>query len=74
MLALMLPKPRYSASLIVLRSVARFAASRTRRSAHGDFGSHCSVNTSHSVKVGAVGLRVSPGVRRSSSASAPRIE
>src|SRR5438128_10432946 len=38
-------KPRYSDSLITWRSIARFAARRTRRSAHGDFGSHCSVNT-----------------------------
>ncbi len=54
--------------------MARLAASRTRRSAHGDFGSHCSVKVSHSVKVGWVALSVSPGVRRSSSASGPRIE
>jgi len=32
--------------------MARFAASRTRLSNHGDFGSHCSVNVIHSVKVG----------------------
>src|SRR5215813_6685984 len=74
MLALLLPKPRYSASLIVLRSMARFAASRTRRSAHGDFGSHCSVNTIHSVNVGKVALSVTPGDRFNSSALGPRIE
>src|SRR5439155_904229 len=30
-------KPRYSDSLIAWRLIARFAARRTRRSAHGDF-------------------------------------
>src|SRR6266511_506991 len=74
MLGAGLPNPRYSASLMALRSMARFAASRTRRSAHGDFGSHCSVNTSHSVNVGNVALRVTPAVRLSSRAFGPRME
>ncbi len=52
MLEVALPNPRYSAWLRVFRSMARFAASRTRWSAHGDFGSHCWVNVSHWVKVG----------------------
>ena len=41
---------------------------------HGDFGSHCSVNTIHSVNVGNVALSVSPAVRFTSSAFGPRIE
>ena len=74
MLGAGLPYPRYSASLNALRSIARLAASRTRRSAHGDFGSHCWVKTSHSVNVGNVALSVMPGVRFTSSAFGPRIE
>src|SRR5262245_29515674 len=74
MLDAVLPKPTYSASMKAFRSMARFAASRTRRSDHGDRGSHCSVNTSHSVNVGTVALRVTPGVRLTSSALGPRIE
>src|SRR5882672_3637908 len=35
-----LEKPRVSAWLRASRSMARLAACRTRRSAHGDFGSH----------------------------------
>src|SRR2546422_5948195 len=62
-----LPCPRNSASLNALRSIARLAASRTRRSAQGDFGSHCSVNTTHWLTVGSVTLRVRPGVRFTSS-------
>ena len=34
--------PSVSASLMVLRSIARLAAKRTRWSCHGDFGSHWS--------------------------------
>ena len=67
-----LPWPRYSASLKPLRSSARFAARRTRRSAHGDFGSHCWVKTSHWLTVGRMTLSVSPGVRVTSCASGPR--
>src|SRR5262249_59469797 len=73
MLKASLPYPRYSASLIALRSMEWLAAMRTRRSAHGDLGSHCSVNISHSVNVGSVGLRLRPGVRFTSSAFGPRI-
>src|SRR5438552_3228224 len=69
-----LPNPRYSASLKPLRSIARFAATRTRLSYHGDFGSHCSVKAIHSVNVGNVAFSVAPGVRFSSSAFGPRIE
>jgi hypothetical protein len=65
------PNPRYSASLNALRSIARLAASRTRWSAHGDFGSHCWVKTSHWLTVGSTTLRVRPGVRLTSSASGP---
>ena len=65
------PYPRYSASLKALRSMARFAASRTRWSAHGDFGSHCWVKTSHWLTVGSTTLSARPGVRLTSSASGP---
>ena len=66
------PCPRNSASLNALRSIARLAASRTRRSAHGERGSHCSVNTTHWLTVGSVTRRVRPGVRFTSSAFGPR--
>src|SRR5206468_11982555 len=62
------------ASLNPFRSIARLAARRTRRSAHGDFGSHCWGKISHSVNVGNVALSVRPGVRFISSAFGPRIE
>jgi len=52
--------------------MARFVARRTRRSDHGDFGSHCCVNTSHWVNVGYVTLRLSPAERLISSACGPR--
>ena len=74
MLAVTLAKPRYSASFSALRSMARLAATRTRLSCHGDFGSHCSVKTTHSVNVGDDAFSVRPGVRFTSSASAPRSE
>src|SRR5439155_10525251 len=45
MLAVSFDSPSVSAWFTAWRSIARFAARRTRRSAHGDFGSHCSVNT-----------------------------
>ena len=38
-------KPRHAASLIRLRSSARFTASRSRLSCQGDLASHCSVNS-----------------------------
>ena len=41
-----LPSPSISAWLIALRSMARLAAWRTRRSCHGDFGSHWSRKSS----------------------------
>src|SRR5215831_12181161 len=44
-----------------------------RRSCHGDFGSHWSGKLTQNVAWPTLGLRVSPGLRRSSSASAPRI-
>lgn len=44
-------------SEVVFLSMAREVASRTRPSAHQDFGSHCSVNTSDSVNVGEVTFR-----------------
>src|SRR5262244_3130073 len=47
---------------------------RTRLSAQGDLGSHWSTKFSHCVPWTMVGFSVSPGVRRSSSASAPRME
>ena len=71
MLAVTRAKPRYSASLNACRLMARLAARRTRRSAHGDFGSNCSMNVIHSVNVGLVAFSVRPGVRRTSSASGP---
>ena len=66
--------PSVIAWLMALRSIARLAARRTRGSAHGDFGSNCSVNTIHSVNVGNVALSVRPGVRLTSSPFGPRIE
>src|SRR5215470_12088533 len=56
------------------RSIARLAARRTRRSCHGDLGSHWSGNTSQVVNVKWVGARLRPGVRFSSSARGPVIE
>src|SRR2546422_8248805 len=44
--------PRRSASLSACLSNARFAASRTRRSLHGDLGVHCSGNSIHQVAGG----------------------
>src|SRR5207247_8038302 len=41
-----------SASLIPFLSMARFAASRTRRSCQGDFAFHCSGNSTHQVALG----------------------
>src|SRR5215510_1969035 len=72
MLAVIRDNPSVSASLSPCRSIARFAASRTRASAHGDFASHCSAKYSHSVTGAATAFNVRPGVRRTSSASTPR--
>src|SRR5262245_6698953 len=69
-----LPRPTDRASVTAFRSLAGLVASVTRRSDHGDRASHCSVNTSHSVNVGRVALRVTPGVRLTSSALGPRME
>ena len=75
MLPVTFERPRNSAWLIACRSMARLAASRTRRSAHGDLASHWSaVNCIHCVQGMELALRVSPGVRLSSSARTPRIE
>ena len=50
MLPMSFENPRVSAWLMACRSTAWLAASRTRRSAHGDFGSvHWSGNTSQNV-------------------------
>ena len=49
----------------------RLAARRTRRSAHGDLESHCSGNSSQSTPLVRVAASVSPGVRRTSSATGP---
>ena len=75
MLDATLEKPSVSARLMACRSMARLAARRTRRSCHGDFGFHCSVVKSIQKVAGSrVGASLSPGVRLTSSASAPRIE
>ena len=67
--------PSVSALLIASLSNASAAASRTRRSCHGDFGSHCSgPKSSHCVAEMIVGFSVMPGVRRASSPSGPRSE
>ncbi len=66
--------PSVTAWLMVLRSTARFAASRTRRSCQGDFGSHWSSMLIHCGAWMTTGFRARPGVRWSSSASSPRIE
>src|SRR6266536_2729377 len=53
--------PRVSASLMAFLSKARAAASRTRRSCHGDFGSHCSgPKSSHCVAEMTVGTSLRP--------------
>src|SRR5262245_35800651 len=61
--------PSVSAWLIACRSIARLAARRTRRSCHGDFGSHWSTKATHCITLDTTGLSVSPGVRRRSSPS-----
>ena len=64
-------KPSDSASLMAWRSIARLAASRTRRSAQGDPAAHCSGNIRKSTPLVRIAVRVSPGVRRTSSAIGP---
>ena len=53
--------PSVSALLMAWRSTARLAASRTRRSYHGDFGSHWSTNTIHCGAGDDHGLEGQPG-------------
>ena len=64
-------KPRNSASLIALRSTAVLAASRTRRSAHGDFASHWSRKSRKKTALLRWALILNPGLRRSCSATGP---
>ena len=71
MLPVILENPRLSAWLIAGRSTARVAARRTRRSCHGEPGSHWSAKSTQCVLVNGVGRSVSPGVRRTSPASSP---
>jgi hypothetical protein len=67
--------PSVSASLIARRSKASAAASRTRRSDQGDFGSHWSgPKSSHWVALPTGAISLSPGVRLASSPRAPRSE
>src|SRR5262249_59201729 len=54
------------------RRDGRCAGAPPRRSAHGDFTSHCSAKYSHSVTEAETALSVSPGLRRTSSARIPR--
>ncbi len=65
-------KPRVSAWLSAFRSIAWLAAKRTRRSCHGDFGSHWSGMSSQKTPLDWLGaVSLSPGVRRMSSATGP---
>src|SRR6266540_1360072 len=67
--------PRVSAWLIAFLSKASAAASRTRRSCQGDFGSHISgPKLSHWLPAITVGTSLSPAVRFTSSPSGPRSE
>src|SRR5262245_4595197 len=68
-LYVMRENPSVSAWLIACRSMAWFAASRTRRSCQGDFESHWSRKFTQYELFASDGLSVSPGVRRSSSPS-----
>src|SRR6266545_314319 len=74
MLWVSLEWPSVMAWLMALRSMAWFAARRTRRSCQGDFGSHWSSGVTHCGAWMTVGFSVSPGVRSTSSASSPRME
>src|SRR2546425_872986 len=74
MLYVSLEWPSVIAWLMALRSIARLAARRTRRSCQGDFGSHWSSMLTHCGAWITVAFSVSPGVRCISSASSPRIE
>ena len=67
--------PSVSAWLIAFLSNASAAASRTRRSCQGDFGSHCvGPKSNHCVPETTVAASLRPGVRFTSSASGPRSE
>ena len=72
MLLVIRENPSVSDWLMAWRSIAWLAARRTRRSAHGDFGSHCSVKITQNVALNSEGFTARPGDRRSSSATAPR--
>ena len=62
MLPVGLEWPRVSAWLMAFLSKASAAASRTRRSCHGDFGSHCcGPKSSHCVAEITVGTSLRPG-------------
>ena len=47
-----LEKPNRSASFMACLSTARIAASRTRRSCHGELGFHCSGKSIHQTEDG----------------------
>ena len=64
-------KPRHAASLIRLRSSARFAARRSRLSCQGDLASHCSVNSIQKIDACLDATTCRRGSRRISSASGP---
>src|SRR5947209_11820879 len=64
-------KPRHAASLIALRLIARLTASRRRRSAHGDFGSHWSANSSQLIEAWREATIWARGSRLTVSASGP---
>ena len=64
-------KPRVSAWLTALRSMARLAARRTLMLAQGDFGFHCSGMSSQKGASRRTGTRRRPAVRLSSSAVGP---
>ena len=63
-------RPSVSASLSAWRSMARLAASRTRLSAQGDFGSHWSGKSSQKIPSSGATSRM-PGVRLMSCAVGP---
>ena len=65
--------PSRSASLMPCLSMARLAASRTRRSAQGDLGFHCSGNSTHQLAVGMTWTNRSLGSALMVAASTPTI-
>jgi hypothetical protein len=64
-------KPSDSASLMPCRSIARRASGLSRRSAQGDPATHSLGNIRKSTPLVRIAVRVSPGVRRTSSAIGP---